>query len=243
MIQRVMRAPAMLILSMAVVAALISAQVNADEPLGVVTRSQNMPDYPSGKEIYGETSIETGADQRIAIETPQGDVLVANSHATIRLEKPGFFSQLFGKIYYLITPRDNRNVTIRTRAATIGIRGTRFVVDSDLDDSSKENVALVEGRLNFQSNDDESFALYDERELTEFEQYRRQQLSEFQAYKEQMMEEFVAFKASFDLEAGYALSFDGKKVVRRTVEQEMEAEIAEFERFIADNPGQTGVGD
>ena len=205
------------------------------EVIGEVSRSVNMPQYPVGTRLDSDTQIETGAGQRIAIRTTDGDVLVANPNSVIKLEKPGFFSQLFGKIYYFITPAKKRNVTVQTRAATIGIRGTKFVVDSSAEDAAQENVSLVEGRLNFESNDDEKFALYHERELTEFEQYRREQMAEYQAYKNQMLEEFVAYKASIDLEAGFALRFDGKKVVRSAVSEDMEAEIAEFEQFLADN--------
>jgi hypothetical protein len=213
-------------------ALLISLPVSA-EVIGKVTKSVNMPDLPPGTELTSDTQIETGSGQRIAIKTNDGDIVIANPNSVIRLEKPGFFSQLFGKIYYFITPERKRDVTVQTRAATIGIRGTKFLVDSAEDEDGQENVSLVEGKLNFQSNDDEKFELYHERELDEFEKFKRERMAEFQAFKNEMMEEFVAYKASIDLDAGFALRFDGKKVVRSSVSQDMEAEIAEFEQFLA----------
>jgi hypothetical protein len=205
------------------------------EVIGEVSRSVNMPDYPQGMKVNSDTRIETGSGQRIAIKTTDGDVLVANQNSVIKLEKPGFFSQLFGKIYYFITPANKRNVTVQTRAATIGIRGTKFVVDSAQGDEAAQNVSLVEGKLNFQSNDGEDFKLYHEREMTEFEKYKRERMAEYEAYKNQMMEEFVAYKSSINLEAGFALRFDGKKVVRSPVNKDLDAEIAEFEQFLAEN--------
>jgi|GEM_PF-3080668 len=205
------------------------------EVLGEVSRSVNMPNYPPGMTVTSDTRIETGNGQRIAIRTTDGDVLVANQNSVIKLEKPGFFSQLFGKIYYFITPTNKRNVTVQTRAATIGIRGTKFVVDSAEGDDAGQNVSLVEGELNFQSNDGEDFKLYHEREMTEFEKYKRERMAEYEAYKNHLMEEFVAYKSSINLEAGFALRFDGKKVVRSPVNKDLDAEIAEFEQFLAEN--------
>ncbi|MBL6999364.1 MAG: FecR domain-containing protein [Gammaproteobacteria bacterium] len=211
---------------------LLTGVVHA-QSMGEVIRSENMPDYPAGTRIAEDSEIKTGDGQRIAIKTQQGDVLIANQNATIKLVKPGFFSHLFGKIYYFISSGKDRNVAVQTSTATLGIRGTKFIIDTDQADNSKERVSLVEGALNFDSNDDELFQLYRQRELDEFELYRKQQMTEFQEFKQQMMEEFVAYKASIQLEAGFALQFDGKKAVRAPLDPSVNSEIEEFEQFVA----------
>jgi len=203
------------------------------QSMGEVIRSENMPDFPPGTKIAEDSEIKTGDKQKIAIKTDQGDVLIANQNATIKLVKPGFFSHLFGKIYYFISSRKDSSVSIQTATSTIGIRGTKFIIDTDQSDNSKERVSLVEGNLNFDSNDDELFQLYQQRDLTEFELYRKQQMSEFQEFKQQMMEEFVAYKASIELGAGFALQFDGKKATRVPLDEHVSSEIEEFERFVA----------
>jgi hypothetical protein len=203
------------------------------QSMGEVIRSENMPDFPPGTKIAEDTEIKTGDRQKIAIKTDQGDVLIANQNATIKLVKPGFFSHLFGKIYYFISSRKDSSVAVQTATSTIGIRGTKFIIDTDLADNSRERVSLVEGELNFDSNDDELFQLYQQRELTEFEQYRKQQMAEFQDFKQSMMEEFVAYKASIQLGAGFALQFDGKKATRVPLDEHITTEIEEFEQFVA----------
>ena len=162
-------------------------------------------------------------------------MLVAGKNATIKIKEPGFFSHLFGKIYYFIAPRQTDKVKVTTSMATIGIRGTKFIIDSDEADTSNETVSLASGKLNFESNDDDLFELYHQRELTEFEQYKRQQMAEYAEFKQNMMDEFVAYKASIDLGDGFALKFDGKKATRVKLDKKMDDEFAEFEQFIAES--------
>ena len=218
------------LLLLQIVAGAANAQVMAE-----VIRSENMPLYPAGMQISEKTEIKTGQKQKIAIKTKQGDVLVAGQNASIKLVKPGFFSHFFGKIFYFISPRKLNNVAIRTATATLGIRGTKFIIDSAESDTTQENILLAEGKLILDSNDDELFQLYQQRELDEYEKYRRQQLAEFEEFKQQMEDEFVAYKASINLDAGYALQFDGKKATRVAMDPDMNLQFEECEQFIADN--------
>jgi hypothetical protein len=212
---------------------LLNAPGAVAQSIGEVIRSENMAEYPPGTKISRDMEIKTGDNQKIAIKTDQGDVLVADQNATVRLVKPGFFSHLFGKIFYFISSRKDNNVSIKTATATLGIRGTKFIIDTDQLNNQKERVSLVEGRLQFDSNDDELFQLYEKRELTEFEIYKRQQMTEFEEFKQQMIDEFIAYKASIELGAGFALEFDGKKATRVPLDQSVVSEVEEFEQFIA----------
>lgn len=206
------------------------------ETLGVVIRSQNMPGFPIGYEISGNSEIRTGDKQKIAVKTMQGDTLIAGENSSIKLVKPGFFQQLFGKIYYFISKRSREDrVRVQTTTATIGVRGTTFVVDSAGDDQKQETVSLQQGQLNFESNDDEYFKLYQLRELDEFELFKRQMQTEFDAYKTELEEEFVAYKKSIQLDQGFALKFDGKKVVKLPLDENSNKQFEEFEAFIKQN--------
>ena len=213
---------------------LFSSITNA-QVMAEVLRSENMPSYPAGMKISQKTEIKTGEKQKIAIKTKQGDVLVAGQNASIKLVKPGFFSHFFGKIFYFISPRKLNAVSVQTATATIGIRGTKFIIDTAEQDNTKETVSLAEGQLSFDSNDDEYFKLYEQRELTEYDKYKREQRAEYEQFKQQMVDEFVAYKASINLDAGYALQFDGKKATRVALDPHANDEFNEFEQFIADN--------
>ncbi len=218
-----------------VLASIPFVQPNA-ETLGVVVRSQNMPDFPGGFEITENSEIRTGENQKIAIKTSQGDVLVADQNSSIKLVKPGFFQQLLGKIYYFISERSRvERVRVQTSTATIGIRGTTFVVDSAGDEQKQDTVSLQEGALIFESNDDEYFKLYQLRELDEFEQFKRQMQSEYDAYKAELEEEFVEYKKSIQLDKGFTLKFDGKKVVKLPFDKNSNKQFEEFEAFLNQN--------
>ncbi len=206
--------------------------------IGQVIRSQNMPEYPVGSEVVEDTEIVTGAMQKIAVKTADGDVLIAGNNSMIKIVKPGFFSQIFGRIYYFFTSKQDQEVTVRTSFATIGIRGTKFIVNTKAGDESADEVSLVAGKLNFQSNDGEPFELYQQRELSEFEQFKRQQQKDFNAYRQGLIEEFVAFKSSVNLNEGFALAFDGKKATKIKLSDDINEEIEAFEHFISDQQAQ-----
>ena len=204
--------------------------------LGVVLRSENMPSYPQGMQILQDSEIRTGKNQKVAVKTTQGDILAADSNSIIKLVKPGFFQHLLGKIYFLVAPRKNNNVRVETRTATLGIRGTRFLVDSQNEADGEINVALSEGQLNIESKGGRYFQLYEQRELSEYEKYKRNVQNEFDTYKQQVEEEFVAYKKSFDLDSGFSLVFDGSKVVRRVNDENVDSQFEAFEAFINQKP-------
>jgi len=216
---------------------LMSSNPVIAQVIGEVVRSENMQDYPVGTKINEQTEIQTGSNQRIAIKTVDGGVMVAGNNAKIKIVKPGFFSHLFGKIYYFFKKEKREQVTIQTPTATIGIRGTKFIIDSE-DNTDSEKVSLVEGQLNFDAKDDQYFELYEQRELNEFELFKLEQQAEFNEYKEQIMEEFVAFKKSIELDQGNALVFDGNKVTQTPLDDSVFEEITEFEQFLNDNSWQ-----
>lgn len=223
------------VLIVALLACLPGVELYA-ETLAVVVRSQNMPGFPAGYEIAENSEIQTGDNQRIAVKTLQGDVLSAGQNSSIKLVKPGFFQQLFGKVYYFISKRSREErVLVQTTTATIGIRGTTFVVDSAGADLNQETVSLQQGQLNFESNDDEYFKLYQLKELDEFELFKRQMQTEFDAYKAELEEEFVAYKKSIELDQGFALKFDGKKVIKVPFDEDVNRQFEEFEAFINQN--------
>ncbi len=202
--------------------------------IGQVIRSQNMPEYPAGKMVVEDSDIVTGATQKIAVKTFDGDVLIAGNNSRIKIVKPDFFSQIFGTIYYFFASKTDQEITVRTSVATIGIRGTKFIVNTKAVDESTDEVSLVDGELNFQPNDGEPFELYEQRELSEFEQFKQQQQRDFNAYRKGLIEEFVAFKTSVNLSEGFALAFDGKKVTRAKLKDGINEEIEAFELFISE---------
>ena len=226
------------ILALVLFLSLNNSVVLADDMLAVVIKSQNMPDFPAGFKLPANTVIETEGNQRLALKTNAGVTVIVGNSSNFRLVKPSFFNHVFGKIYYFIRSRtEGRRIKIRSHVATLGIRGTEFIITNN--DESNGQISLAEGLLDIESNDDEPFAIKSEREPTEFERYKLESLKEMQSindefenYKKQINLEFTEYKKSFQLTKNTTLSFDGKNVSQEPLSAEQKEELQSFEAFI-----------
>ena len=108
-----------------------------------------MEEYPESTRFSEDSKIETDPNQGIAVKTDESDIFVATSNSKIKLVKRGFFSYLFREVYYFFTPNKTRNISVRTGSSTLGIRGTKFLIDSESGDVNKDKISLIEDQLNF----------------------------------------------------------------------------------------------
>ena len=210
------------------------------DSIAYVMKSQNMPDYPAGHKMPENTVIKTTGNQRLALKTNTGDTVIVGKNSIFKLVEPGFFNQVFGKIYYYIKSRNaNRSLRVRSTVATLGVRGTKFIISSDEQENGQ--ISLAEGLLNIESNDDEPFAVTSKKKLTAFERYKLESLKEMQSindeyenYKKQINQEFTEYKNSFELTANTTLSFEGKKVGSAPISSDQKEDMLSFESFIED---------
>ena len=211
-----------------------SSNALATDTIALVMKSQNMPEYPVGHKIPLNSVIKTTDNQRLALKTNVGDTVIIGESAKLKLVKPNFIKHVFGKIYYFIRSRDTESeLKVRTTVATIGIRGTRFIVSSNENDDGE--IALAEGILNIESNDDQPFAIISKKELSEFERSKKETLDKYKDYKQNLQQEFIEYKKSFMLTENTSLSFKGKKVAKRPLDVLQKKDMQSFESFIEQN--------
>lgn len=218
--------------------------VLAGDTMAVVIKSQNMPSFPVGHKLPVNSVIETTDNQRLALKTNAGDTVIVGKSSNFKLVEPSFFSHVFGKIYYFIRSRnEGRKLRVRSHVATLGVRGTKFIISNNDKDSGQ--VSLAEGLLDIESNDDEPFAIKSTREPTEFERYKLESLKEmqsindeFEKYKKQINLEFTEYKKSFQLTENTTLSFDGKNVDQVPLSAEQKEDMLSFEAFIEEVESQ-----
>jgi hypothetical protein len=155
----------------------------------------------------------------------------------IRVEKTGWLSHLGGKIYFTFRKIFGDSRQVKTRFATLGIRGTTFIVT---DDDSGQSVALAEGLLDIQAPG-AAFEIHRQRQQDQFRSYKqqaqRQQQAEqrqFDDYKQQLQRDFVEFKKSFNLQPNHVVRFDGNRVEQALIDDDIQAEFEYFEAIAGD---------
>jgi ferric-dicitrate binding protein FerR (iron transport regulator) len=213
---------------------------------GVVASSS-----PSGKKekavdsksvIQPGNVLATGPNGRAVVRVGNTGYIVLEKNSKVEIgnkDRVGFLRQITGMIYYAINSvkGDQQKVEVRTPVATIGIRGTRFLV-ADMPD--RQEIGMRKGEVNIASLDAE-FEIHKKAELDEFEAYQQKardaiakEQKEFENYKANSEREFVEYKREFSLGANRMVSFDGKRVDDRPLSDESVKELETIEAYAAE---------
>lgn len=185
--------------------------------------------------------VTTGADARAVVKVASDGYVVMGKNSKVEItqsskDKPGFFKQISGAVYYAINSIKNRGrkVEVRTATTTIGIRGTRFLVTEE---ENRKEIGMRKGVVNVESVEGD-FEIHKKAEQDEFESFKKEGAAamektqrEFDEYKQKTEQEFVEFKKEFTLPADRMASFDGKKVVDLPLSGETRKDMESLEDY------------
>ena len=179
-------------------------------------------------------TIVTKDGARVVVQFDDGALSVLDEKSRLRVEKTSWFSYLGGKVYFTFKKVFGESRKVKTRAATIGIRGTTFII-AENEEKNGESVALKEGLLDVESTGP-VFEIHKQKELDEFERFkleqqaaRAQMKDEFEQYKKQTMREFVEYRRKFTLRPNRVISFTGYRVDEAAMTEANEADFDAFE--------------
>jgi hypothetical protein len=177
-------------------------------------------------------TVVTKEGGKAVVQFTDGALSVLDEKSSLRVEKTNWLSHIGGKIYFTFRKVFGEPRRVKSKFATIGIRGTTFIV---YDDENGEGVALQEGQLEVKSPGD-AFEIHKQRELTEYEafleearQSKQALRDEYDSYKKELKKEFIEYKKSFTLEANRVIRFDGNRVDETEMDENVKAEFDDFE--------------
>ncbi|HQS59266.1 MAG: hypothetical protein B7Y56_13955 [Gallionellales bacterium 35-53-114] len=184
--------------------------------------------------------LTTGPEARAVVRVGSDGYIVLGNNSQVEIGKSkketGFFKQLTGIVYYAINSikGNRRPVEVRTATATIGIRGTRFLVT---DVEGRNEVGMRKGLVSVTSPEGE-FEIHKQAVLDEFEAYKKageeaiaKSEREFEEYKAATQQEFIEYKREFSLGADRMASFDGKRVEDRPLSGETQKDMESIESY------------
>lgn len=184
--------------------------------------------------------LSTGDDGRAVVKVGNTGYIVLEKNSMVEInnakDHAGFFRQLTGMVYYAVNTLKgkDRTLEVRTKTATMGIRGTRFLV-TDIPD--RNEIGMRKGTLSVESTNDE-FEIHKKSEQDEFEALKREgeaavnkEKSDFDAYKANAQKEFVEFKREFSLSADRMVSIDGNRVDDRPLSGETKKDMETLEQY------------
>lgn len=183
--------------------------------------------------------LTTGANGRAVVRMGNSGYIVLEKNSKIEIDnsqdKAGFLRQITGMIYYAMnTIKGDQKLEVRTRTATIGVRGTRFLI-ADLPD--RNEVDMRKGLVSVTSPDGD-FEIHKKSAQDEFEAYKQEgkdavakEKRDFEDYKARTEKEFVEYKREFSLGANRMASFDGKRVVDRPLSEASVKDMESVESY------------
>jgi hypothetical protein len=165
--------------------------------------------------------LATGPDGRAVVRVGTTGYIVLEKNSKVEIntanDHAGFFRQVTGVIYYAVNSikKNDRTLEVRIKTATMGIRGTRFIVT---DIPERNEVGMRKGTLSVLSPNEE-FEVHKKSEQDEFEALKREsqasieeEKNKFDKFKEDTRHDFIEYKREFSLGTDRMVSFDGKRV-------------------------------
>lgn len=188
--------------------------------------------------------LVTGRDGRAVVRVGQTGYVVVERNSTLEISSASghanFFRQVTGMIFYAMnTIRGTLRppIKIRTNAAIIGIRGTRFLV-ADLQD--RKEIGVRKGSISVTSPGEE-FEIHRKAQEDEFAAFKKEaqdaiarEKREFSEYQADNEREFIEYKREFGLAADRMVTFDGRRVTERSLSGESRKDMENLESYAAE---------
>ncbi len=179
-------------------------------------------------------TIVTKKGGRIVVRFDDGALSSLDEKSRLRVEKTNWFSYLGGKVYFTFKKVFGESRRVKTRAATIGVRGTTFII-SENSEQNGESVALKEGLLQIESTGP-AFEIHKKKIMDEFAQFKQQHQQaqqkmqdEFEQYKKQTQQEFVEYRRNFTLQPNRVINLTGYRVDEIAMTEVNKADFESFE--------------
>lgn len=185
-------------------------------------------------------ALTTGPNGRAVVRLGNAGIIVLEKNSKIEIgkekERAGFLRQFTGMIYYALNAikGDQQKLEVRTRTATIGVRGTRFLI-SDLPE--RNEIGMRKGTVDVTSLTGE-FEIHRKAERDEFEAYKQEAVDAiekekraFDEYKAGTEREFIEYKRVFSLGTERMASFDGNRVLDRPLSAESIRDMESIESY------------
>lgn len=231
--------------SMALAQDLAQDRANDEKPRGTVLKvsgevalldadGRSRPVSEPDQVINEDDTIVTGKGAKIVVRFDDGSLSVLNEESRLRVEKTSWYSWLGGKVYFSFKKVFGEQRRVRTPSATIGIRGTTFIIDGT-SDAEAEVVSLKQGLLNIESRGP-AFEIH-RKQQNAFDAYRQEHyqaqrgmMNEFDQYKQQTMKEFVEYRRQFTLKPGRSIHLRAYRLEESSISASVDADFEAFEQ-------------
>ena len=224
---------------------LMSVAVWASDVFGTITKIQGSPRadkkvLKAMEEVFTNQLITTDNHSRVIIKQKNGNIIAIGKNSVLKLDDKSLVNQKKGNIFFNIAKKATKfqkySFKIKIKTATMGVRGTNFIVKND---NENEEILLREGKLEFMAKNN-AFALYKEKIenefnsfKNEFNEYKSELMNEFDKYKKEENYQFEKFATKFNLQESSLVILKDQKAFRAKLDKDLiKAKFKEFDEFV-----------
>ncbi|ADD67978.1 hypothetical protein Dacet_1206 [Denitrovibrio acetiphilus DSM 12809] len=175
---------------------------------GTSPRPENVTETKT--EIYEHNRVATKREATALLKFINEDKIALAENSVLTVESTNTYAPEAGRVVFSIKTRGKTSgVNISLTTAVIGVKGTKFVVDTS--ETGRNAIFLKEGELEVTSKEG-NFKKYSEVQIDEYEAYVKKMMGEYDQYVKDLQENFVEYVHNFKMKAGSAFAIDGSEV-------------------------------
>lgn len=172
-------------------------------------RGKRIRDIPQSIEL--NQFVRTYSNSKARVTLADNSKVLITENSTLEFQDDQNILVDEGKVLFSINKRDaTRSLNVITKTAVIGVKGTRFLVETRGDEAF---LHLEEGEVEVNSL------------VEEFEDFK----SEYESFKKQYLKEFEEFKKSMTIKSGTSLSLGNKGLVEVATPDKIEQLFKELD--------------
>jgi len=176
---------------------------HADGQIKIIRQGQVIPEKVNPQqlpvELFPGDKVQSQPNSEARIRLVDNSLILLQSASLLILHNEDHQKLEQGRVLYDVRKRGTlKGLKVSTRSATIGVKGTQFLVQQD---EEQQKVLLNEGVVELVSDDD-LFLKPVQDQMQAFENYQKDITAEFEEYQNQMNKEFQEYVRSLTMEAG-----------------------------------------
>ena len=180
------------------------------------------------QKLYKNDLLITFKNSMATIRLTDNSLITLDENTKLRIEDIQKIKQEKGQAFFNIETQGSKSLKISTSFATIGVKGTKFIINN----TTTQSVALKSGLVSVEAVKGE-FELHKKKgkKLSDYAVYKMAHQYEYKQYKTKLEEEFIEFRKQFDLKPNNFVIFKGNVVKENTLNKNLKKEFTRFENF------------
>lgn len=176
---------------------------HADGQIKIIRQGQVVPEKVASQalplDLFPGDKVQSSSGSEARIRLADNSLILLQASSLLILLSEGHQKLAQGRVLYNVRKRGGlKGLKVSTRSATIGVKGTQFLVQQD---DQQQKVLLNEGVVELVSDGD-LFLKPIQDQMQAFENYKQDINAEFDEYQRQMNQEFQEYVKSLTMAAG-----------------------------------------